>query len=59
MCCHVLVLCCGVLWSDVERTIMMLQEKDDETQQVIHKMETRGEVNVDEAVVPTAPLHKQ
>ncbi|KAK2158995.1 hypothetical protein NP493_1748g00001 [Ridgeia piscesae] len=45
--------------SDVERTIMMLQEKDDEIQQVIHKMETRGEVNVDEAVVPTAPLYKQ
>lgn len=45
--------------SDVERTIMLLQEKDEEIQQVIQKMESRGEVNVDEAVVPSAPLYKQ
>ena len=38
---------------------MLLREKDDEMQQVIEKMESRGEVNVDEAVIPSAPLYKQ
>ncbi|KAI0210696.1 hypothetical protein LSAT2_004542 [Lamellibrachia satsuma] len=45
--------------SDVERSIMLLQEKDEEIQQVIQKMENRGDVNVDEAVIPSAPLYKQ
>ena len=38
---------------------MLLQEKDEEIQQVIQKMENRGDVNVDEAVIPSAPLYKQ
>ena len=37
----------------------MLKEKDVEIKEVLRKMENREEVNIDDAVVPTAPLYKQ
>ncbi|XP_006819298.1 tumor susceptibility gene 101 protein-like [Saccoglossus kowalevskii] len=44
---------------DVEKNIKLLTEKDDEIKKVLAKMENEEEINIDEAVVPTATLYKQ
>ncbi|XP_070532900.1 tumor susceptibility gene 101 protein-like [Ptychodera flava] len=45
--------------NDVEKNIRLLKEKDEEIQKVLSKMEDQEDVNIDDAVVPTAPLYKQ
>lgn len=45
--------------NEVERNITILNEKNSELQEALEKMEGKEEVDVDEAVVPTAPLYKQ
>ena len=46
--------------NDVENNIRLLREKDEELRDALNKMENRScEVNIDDAVLPTAPLYKQ
>jgi len=45
--------------NEVEHKITLLQEKNEELLAAIAKMENKEEVDIDEAVVPTAPLYKQ
>ena len=45
--------------NEVERNITLLQEKDEEIKEVLAKMENREEVDIDDAVVPAAPLYRQ
>jgi len=44
---------------ELDQNIKILATKQDEMNDLAEKMETRGEMDVDEAVVPTAPLYKQ
>lgn len=48
-----------MLQNEVEKNIRLLREKDEEIKVILDKMESRDEVSIDEAVVPTAPLYKQ
>lgn len=45
--------------NEVERNVTILQEKDEELCSVLEKMENSEEVDIDDAVVPTAPLYRQ
>eukprot|EP00061_Rhincodon_typus_P015337 g42952.t1 len=46
--------------ADVEKNIEVLRKKDDELSIALEKMESQSENNdIDEVVVPTAPLYKQ
>ena len=45
--------------NEVERNITILTEKNEEIKNVLSRMENREEVDIDEAVVPTAPLYRQ
>ena len=45
--------------NEVERNITILTEKNEEIKNVLTRMENREEVDIDEAVVPTAPLYRQ
>ncbi len=48
-----------LLQTDVERNIALLTEKNEEIQNVLTRMENREQLDIDEAVVPTAPLYRQ
>ena len=43
----------------MERNITILQEKDEEISGVVNKMEGKEDVNIDDVVVPAAPLYRQ
>ena len=45
--------------NEVERNITLLQEKDDEIRDTLSKMEGREDVDIDDIVVPAAPLYRQ
>ena len=45
--------------NEVERNITILQEKDEEISEVVGKMEGKEDVNIDDVVVPAAPLYRQ
>ena len=47
------------LQNEVERNVAILQQKDEEIQQLLEKMDGQEQVDIDDAVVPTAPLYKQ
>ncbi|XP_033124479.1 tumor susceptibility gene 101 protein-like [Anneissia japonica] len=44
---------------EVEENIKLLERKDEEVQIILNKMEGQEEIDIDEAVVATAPLYKQ
>ncbi|XP_022085685.1 tumor susceptibility gene 101 protein-like isoform X2 [Acanthaster planci] len=44
---------------DLEKNIQLLQQKDEEIQAALSKIEGQEEMNIDEAIVPTTPLYKQ
>ena len=48
-----------VFQNDVERNTSLLQEKNEEMTSVLARMENNDELDIDEAVTPTAPLYKQ
>lgn len=45
--------------SDVEENVRQLQLKDEEIRDVLTKMESASDVNIDDAIQPSAPLYKQ
>lgn len=45
--------------NEVEKNIRLLNEKDEEIKTILEKMENREDVNIDDVVIPTAPLYKQ
>lgn len=45
--------------AELEANLQNLRERNDELKELIHKVENQGSINVDEAVVTTAPLYKQ
>ncbi|XP_071943411.1 tumor susceptibility gene 101 protein-like isoform X2 [Antedon mediterranea] len=45
--------------AEVEQNTALLMRKDEEIKQVLNKMEGQQEIDIDEAVVATAPLYKQ
>ena len=45
--------------NEVERNITVLTEKNGEIKNILTRMENREQVDIDEAVVPTAPLYRQ
>ena len=47
------------LQNDVERNITILNEKNAEIKEILARMENREELDIDDAVVPTAPLYRQ
>jgi ESCRT-I complex subunit TSG101 len=47
------------LQSDVERNTTLLQEKNEEMASVLSRMENNDDLDIDDAVTPTAPLYKQ
>lgn len=44
---------------DLEKNIMVLREKNEAMSDLISKMQTQEQIDVDEAVITTAPLYKQ
>ena len=50
---------CDCFQNEVERNTMLLKEKDDELTAVLEKMDNTEEVQIDDAVTPTAPLYRQ
>lgn len=52
-------LCC-FQQTDVDRNIELLKKKDEELTEALEKMENQSENNdIDDVIVPTAPLYKQ
>lgn len=45
--------------NEVQQHIQLLKQKDDEIKLALSKMEGRDELDIDDSVVPTAPLFKQ
>ncbi|XP_077494517.1 tumor susceptibility gene 101 [Amblyomma americanum] len=45
--------------AELEANLQNLRERNEELKELIRKMENQGAINVDEAVVTTAPLYKQ
>ncbi|BFZ25038.1 hypothetical protein BsWGS_28077 [Bradybaena similaris] len=44
---------------EIDKNIQLLREKDNEVREAVHKMELQDDLNIDDAVVTTAPLHRQ
>lgn len=45
--------------AELEANLQNLRERNEELKELIRKVENQGNINVDEAVVTTAPLYKQ
>jgi len=45
--------------SEVDTNITILNQKTSETEQLIEKLKQADEIDIDEAIVPATPLHKQ
>ncbi|XP_013413928.1 tumor susceptibility gene 101 protein isoform X2 [Lingula anatina] len=45
--------------NEVGRSLEILTEKDNEIREALRKMESQNDLNIDDAVVTTAPLYKQ
>ena len=45
--------------NDVQSKISLLEQKNKEMTEMLSKLDNKDEVNIDDAVVPTAPIYRQ
>jgi ESCRT-I complex subunit TSG101 len=48
-----------ILQSEIGANIILLKQKDGEVKETLSRLENQEQINIDDAVVTTAPLYRQ